>query len=108
MGIKLTIVDSDTKKPLAGTVTYNAGMQQVRTFTDIPATGGYLIDLGTSDINTITVSSPGYYDYVGRVDSLFDWTEIRLDKKPSVLPYVLIGSGLTLAVIYFWKRKNIF
>lgn len=89
MQYTITIVDSGTRKPIEGFLTFYAGLQQARNYTPVPKTG-ITVDI-PAEITQVLVHSEGYYDYTARVETLYDTTEVQLEKKPSILPVLLIG-----------------
>lgn len=89
MQYTITIVDSKTRKPIAGFLTFYAGLNQARNYTPVQESGITIDIPGT--ITQVLVSSDGYYSYTARVDSLYDTTEVQLEKKPSIFPVLLVG-----------------
>lgn len=87
-----------TREPLAGFLTYYAGLNQARNYTPVSASG-ITVDI-PSEVTQVQVNSPGYYSYTTRVDTLYDTTEIQLEKKPAIWGYVAVG----IAVGFFGSR----
>lgn len=102
MDYTFTIVDHQTRAPIEGTISYYRGMDKVAGSTTV-GTGGVSVDV-PSDITQIQVSSDGYYTYTTQVATLFDSTEFQLDKKPSMLKYILIGGAIALGLRSVYKN----
>lgn len=89
MQYTINIVDSKTREPLSGFLTFYAGLSQARNYTPVQKSG-ITIDIPDS-ITQVVVSADGYYSYTARVETLYDTTEVQLEKKPSILPVLLAG-----------------